>query len=94
MATQISSNFNPFDQTFKLLYPNGQEWITASMADIFLVQQQAVSQAITQALQIGMCMILIVVLLLVTRKEKLLSMVFMVNVLALLCVSLRGILAL
>ena len=41
--------------------------------------QQAVSQAITQAVQIGMCMILLVVLLLVTRKEKLLSMVFTVN---------------
>jgi pheromone alpha factor receptor len=94
MATQISSKFNPFDQTFHLLYPNGQEVVTARMADIFLVQQQAVSQAITQAVQIGMCMILLVILLLVTRKEKLLSMVFLVNVLALLCVSLRGILAL
>ena len=94
MATQPSSKFNPFDQNFKLLYPNGQESMTARMADIFLVQQQAVSQAITQAVQIGACIILLIVLLLVTRKEKLSSMVFLVNVLALLSVSLRGILAL
>lgn len=92
--TASNSSFNPFDQSFPLLYPNGDGYYDAWMGDIFLVQRNAVSQAITQSVQIGAVIILLIVLLLVTRKEKLLSMVFLVNAMALLFVALRGILGL
>ena len=90
----VNGSFNPFDQQFNILLPDGVTPFTAVMSDIYVVQQSAVSQAIAQGIQIGAAVLLLITLLLVTKKEKLLSLVFVMNALALLFVMLRGVLSL
>ena len=92
-SVSYNTSFDPFDQDFTILFPDGITAFNANMADIYLVQQSAVSQAISQSIQIGAAILLLTTLLLITRKEKLLSLVFVMNALALVFVLLRGVLA-
>ncbi len=91
---KVDPSFDPFHQTFNVIMPDGVTPFNATMDDVYLVQQSAISQAIAQGIQIGAAIILIVTLLLITRKEKLFSLVFVMNALALLFIMLRGVLSL
>ena len=93
MAPLISngSSFDPLTQPFQILQPDGNTTYTAYVSDIIMMQSNAVQQAIMAGTQIGVGLTLLVLLLALTKADKRRSLLFSLNVLALLLVAIRGI---
>jgi pheromone alpha factor receptor len=90
----MNASFDPWSQPFTIIMPDGVTPLIANMADIAMVQSNAVNTSIAQSIQIGAAVMLLVTLLLITKGEKMRSAVFLLNASSLLFVLLRGIIAL
>lgn len=75
--------FDPFTQSFNLSYPDGHQF-TVSVTDVDIFIQYNVRICINYGSQFGASIVLFVILLLLTRREKRASSVFLLNSFALL----------
>ena len=91
-SVALNSSFDPYTQTFILLQPDGVTPFVASMADLLSLQAIAIYQGIIYGVQIGLCVLLLLVLLLMTKPDKRRSLVFALNVIVLLLLVFRNIL--
>ncbi|CAK4033906.1 Pheromone P-factor receptor [Lecanosticta acicola] len=93
-ATGLASAapFDPYSQTFVLIMPDGETQAAIRLSDVFFLQTLAVSTAIIYAIQIGVCALLLLVLLLMTKPDKRRSVVFILNIASLVFLLLRAIL--
>lgn len=91
MADQPDNTFDPFDQMVTVLAPDGKTPIPVPLAFIQHVQHNTVALGIAQGTQLGAAALLLVCLLLITKKDKLRSLLFILNATALLLVMIRGI---
>jgi len=86
-----NKSFNPYEQSFYLTLADGVSKGEASLADINILRQLSVYQAISQGAQIGAAAILLTAIVLMTKSAKRRSWVFIMNALALFLVVVRGI---
>lgn len=89
---QINSTFNPYSQTFVIIGPDGHTKLPATMSAILSLQYVAVQQAILFGIQIGATAILFIILLLMTKSDKRRSIIFILNILAVLFCFIRSVL--
>lgn len=91
MSWVTNKTFDPFDQAFTVLAPDGTTQVTIPLAFVQEVQWTTVAEGICVGTQIGAATLLLILLILTTKREKLRSVVFILNTLALLFVILNGI---
>ncbi|KAK5112086.1 hypothetical protein LTR85_011667 [Meristemomyces frigidus] len=90
---QVNSTFDPYVQTFVITAPDGHTALPGYMQELLLLQSISVSQGIIYGIQLGLSGLLLVVLMLMTKRDKRRSAVFILNTLALLLLLIRNILA-
>jgi pheromone alpha factor receptor len=83
--------FDPHSQNVTLYYPDAS-FIDVSLAEFTFVNYQAIRLVTVFATQVGACIVLSVLLALLTRPEKRRTLLFWVNLLALLFVVIRSLL--
>lgn len=91
MADQPSDTFDPFNQVVTVLAPDGTTPIPIPLAFIQQVQSNTIAMGIVQGTQLGAAALLLVCLFLITKKDKLRSLLFILNAVALFLVVIRGI---
>ncbi|KAF2122722.1 fungal pheromone mating factor STE2 GPCR-domain-containing protein [Lophiotrema nucula] len=89
--TTLPPDFDPYTQPFELLLPDGTPF-QSSMGDIDFFRLFGIRLAINWGTQIGASIILLAVLLLLTKREKRFSLIFIMNALCLLINAIRSIL--
>lgn len=87
-----NATFDVGDQSFQLTYPDGITPFMASLADVDELQKLAVQTGMIFGFQIGVCAILMLILGLLTKCEKRKSIIFILNMGALVCLFIRAIL--
>ncbi|KAI6801960.1 hypothetical protein KC332_g3627 [Hortaea werneckii] len=87
-----NSTFNPYNQTFAIVAPDGVTTLPASMASLLDMVYIAVQQGVIFGIQIGATALLLIILLLMTKQDKRRSAVFALNLLALLFCFTRSVL--
>jgi len=90
-TSSLPPNFDFFTQNFTLLAPDGSEF-TTNMGDIDYLRQYGVRIAVNWGTQIGASVILLLVLFLLTKREKRKSSIFILNTLCLVLNTIRSIL--
>ncbi|KAJ4305555.1 pheromone alpha factor receptor [Kalmusia sp. IMI 367209] len=90
-TAQLPTDFDPYTQEFILLASDGSSF-TTTMGEINFLRQYGIRIAINWATQIGACGILLLVLLLLTKREKRNSSIFIMNALCLILNTIRSIL--
>lgn len=90
-AAASATPFDPYSQSFLITLPDGVSKAAVSLSDVSFLQKLAVQTAIIYATQIGVCALLLLVLSLMTKADKRRSVVFIMNVAALICLLIRGI---
>ena len=90
---QTNSSFDPLTQVFVVVAPDGVTALPAYMSELLLLQSIATTQGIIYGIQLGGVGLLLVILILMTKQDKRRSAVFMLNVLALLLLFVRNVLA-
>ncbi|KAK3686906.1 pheromone alpha factor receptor [Vermiconidia calcicola] len=93
MAYRINKTFDPWSQDIMVTLPDGITTYVANYADIVAVQRSVMIQSVSQGIQVGASFILLVILLLITTRDKRRSIVFILNALALFLVIFRGVFA-
>ena len=93
MAYRINKTFDPWSQDITVTLPDGITTYVANYADIVAVQRSVMIQSVSQGIQVGASFILLVILLLITTRDKRRSIVFILNALALFLVIFRGVFA-
>lgn len=88
-----NNTFDPYTQTFVITAPDGLTAVPAYMDELLELQSITVSQGIIYGIQLGVSGLLLVVLMLMTKRDKRRSAVFILNSLALLLLLTRNILA-
>ncbi|KAK5135897.1 hypothetical protein LTR08_004547 [Meristemomyces frigidus] len=88
-----NSSFDPLSQVFVLVAPDGVTALPAYMEELLLLQSIATTQGIIYGIQGGLVGLLLVILMLMTKQDKRRSAVFILNILALLLLFARNILA-
>lgn len=88
----IDPDFDPTNQTFTLVGPDGETVLPGYVNNILTLQYIATQQGIIFGIQTGATALLIIVLLLMTKSDKRRSAVFMLNLTALLFCFIRSIL--
>lgn len=86
-----TSTFDPLNQNFTILTPDGETAFSVALSFVNEVQANTVRQGIIIGSQVGAAALLLVCLMLVTKKDKRRSVIFILNALALLLVVIRGI---
>ena len=86
-----TSSFDPFTQTVTLLDTTGTPF-NVSLGAVDLLRVHGTQECIAMGVQIGACAILLVVLLLLTKPDKRMSAIFILNVLALVFAIIRSVL--
>ncbi|KAH9821455.1 Pheromone P-factor receptor [Teratosphaeria destructans] len=86
-----NSTFDPYTQTFSLTLPDGKTPIAASMASLLQLNHLLGTTGIIFGVQIGMAGLLLIVLLLMTSREKRCSLIFILNTIALVLVLVRDV---
>lgn len=90
-TTSLPPDFDAWTQTFTLLYPDGTEF-QASMGDLNYLRLYGFRIAINWATQIGASLVLLLVLILLTKREKRKSSIFIMNALCLILNTIRSLL--
>ncbi|WPH02322.1 Hypothetical protein R9X50_00518500 [Acrodontium crateriforme] len=90
MDFPANSSFDPYSQSFNLYKPDGVTPFVANMGDLLALQAIIVYQGIIYGIQIGLCVLLLLVLLLMTKPDKRRSLVFVLNSLVLLFMVFRN----
>ncbi|KAF1821199.1 uncharacterized protein K489DRAFT_382247 [Dissoconium aciculare CBS 342.82] len=93
MNDQYYSTFDPYGQDITIIAPNGIDTITIPLRTVFTLQAMATHTGIMFGVQIGMVAILLLVLAMVTKPGKHRSLVFILNVLSLVFILARNIMA-
>lgn len=83
--------FDPYNQNIILTMPDGQTQFAANINTIFTLQNIATQQVAIFGVQIGISVVLMVILALMTQAEKRRSLVFILNLAALLFIFIRGV---
>jgi len=84
-------DFDPFHQSFTILFPDGTPF-NFTVDDINAYTQYGIRIAINFSSQIGACLMVLVVLLMLTKQEKRRSPIFILNALALALGVIRNVL--
>lgn len=82
-TVDLSANFDPYEQPITILNRDGSN-VTVALSDIDTYVQYNVRVCINYGSQLGASIVLFVILLLLTQREKRGSSVFLINALALL----------
>jgi pheromone alpha factor receptor len=82
---------NPFNQPFTLLLPDGTPF-NVTTGDLASFHYYTVKLAINRGVMIGACIIMLICLLVLTKRDKRGSPIFIINLLALLLTAIRQIL--
>jgi pheromone alpha factor receptor len=93
MDNPYNSTFDPYGQDITILAPNGIDVITLPLQTVFQLQGMATHTGIMFGVQIGMVAILLLVLAMITKQGKHRSLVFILNVLSLVFIFTRNIMA-
>ncbi|KAF2733925.1 hypothetical protein EJ04DRAFT_604003 [Polyplosphaeria fusca] len=88
----LPANFDPYNQAFTLLLPDGTP-IEVNTSDLNFMRSFGMRLAINMGSQVGASIMLLAVLLVLTRREKMRSWVFIMNTLCLLTNAIRAILS-
>ncbi|KAK3114477.1 pheromone alpha factor receptor [Teratosphaeriaceae sp. CCFEE 6253] len=88
-----SKAFDPYSQTFVLAAPDGRTAVPATVSDILTLNRLCVSQSIIFGTQLGVTGLLFTILMLMTKRDKRRSAVFLLNGGALLVTFIRNVLA-
>ncbi|KAI7044668.1 hypothetical protein KC319_g5260, partial [Hortaea werneckii] len=64
-----NSSFNPYNQTFAIVAPDGVTTLPASMASLLDMVYIAVQQGVIFGIQIGATALLLIILLLMTKQD-------------------------
>ncbi|KAK5114085.1 hypothetical protein LTR62_002654 [Meristemomyces frigidus] len=100
VSVPVDSTFDPYNQTFVITAQDGITSVPATLTDILTLNRLIASQGIVFGVQAGITMLLFLIMMLMTKRDKRQSAVFLLNVTALLlifvcnvlwCVSLDGI---
>ena len=86
-----TTSFDPFTQEFTLLDASGVPF-NVSLGSVDILRFHGTQECIAMGVQIGACAILLIVLLLLTKPDKRMSAIFILNVLALVCAIIRSVL--
>ena len=87
------TTFDPYNQTFILAGPDGTTAYPASVGDILTLNTLCISQSIIFGIQVGITGLLAVILMLMTKRDKRQSAVFLLNAASLLAIFIRNVLA-
>lgn len=87
----VDRTFDPYSQEFVILAPDGKTQVSVSMSDILALQENLTIQGIIYGMQIGLCVLLLTVLVLMTKSDKRRSAVFLLNTAVLSLLLLRSI---
>ncbi|KAK0940170.1 pheromone alpha factor receptor [Friedmanniomyces endolithicus] len=87
------TTFDPYNQTFILAGPDGTTAYPASVGDILTLNTLCISQSIIFGVQVGVTGLLAVILMLMTKRDKRQSAVFLLNAASLLAIFIRNVLA-
>ncbi|KAK0267764.1 pheromone alpha factor receptor [Friedmanniomyces endolithicus] len=87
------TTFDPYNQTFILAGPDGTTAYPASVVDILTLNTLCISQSIIFGVQVGITGLLAVILMLMTKRDKRQSAVFLLNAASLLAIFIRNVLA-
>ncbi|KAK1062473.1 pheromone alpha factor receptor [Friedmanniomyces endolithicus] len=87
------TTFDPYNQTFILAGPDGTTAYPASVGDILTLNTLCSSQSIIFGVQVGITGLLAVILMLMTKRDKRQSAVFLLNAASLLAIFTRNVLA-
>jgi pheromone alpha factor receptor len=91
MASSLSADFDTHTQTFTLITSDGQN-VTANLGELDYYRQYGIRVAINWGSQIGASIVLLLVLLLLTPREKRKSHIFVMNCVCLVLNAIRSIL--
>lgn len=83
--------FDPYNQNIIITMPDGQTQFAANINTIFTLQNIATQQVAIFGVQVGISVVLMVILALMTQAEKRRSLVFILNLTALLFIFIRGV---
>lgn len=92
-AFVANSTFDPYQQAFILLGPDGVTPVPAFMDELVALQANIMQSAIIYGVQIGLALLLLIIMVLMTQVDKRKSLVFLSNISALGLVAVRNILA-
>ncbi|TKA73214.1 hypothetical protein B0A55_07771 [Friedmanniomyces simplex] len=87
------TTFNPYNQTFILAGPDGTTAFPATIDDVLTLNTLCISQSIIFGVQVGVTGLLFVILMLMTKRDKRQSAVFLLNAGSLLMIFIRNVLA-
>lgn len=88
---QLNTTFNPYNQTFILVLPDGTTAFPAALTDIGLLNSTICQQALIFGFQIGVSGLLLLIMLLMTKRDKRRSAVFLLNAVALVAIFVRNV---
>lgn len=88
---QLNTTFNPYNQTFILVLPDGKTAFPAALTDIGLLNSTICQQALIFGFQIGVSGLLLLIMLLMTKRDKRRSAVFLLNAVALVAIFVRNV---
>lgn len=86
----FNRSFDPLSQSFYTILQDGESVIETPIADINELRMLSVWQASCQAVQIGAAVVLLAAIFLMTKPEKRRSSVFILNIISLFLVVVRG----
>ncbi|EGP92304.1 unnamed protein product [Zymoseptoria tritici ST99CH_3D7] len=87
-----NSTFDPYQQDLTLVYPDGVHALVANVDDIVYFMGLAVKSTLIFAIQIGISFVLMLVIALLTKPERRVTLVFFLNMTALFTIFIRAIL--
>ncbi|EME49624.1 class 2 pheromone receptor like protein, partial [Dothistroma septosporum NZE10] len=93
-TTPTNTSFDPYNQVLTLVNPDGVTGTDVSIATIFMLQQALLEMASVYGVHVGVTTVLILLLALLTKADKRRSVVFALNMAALVAFWIRAILML
>jgi pheromone alpha factor receptor len=87
-----NATFDPYTQMITIVMPDGTTQTEVDISSIFSLQTATVDTAIIYGVQLGVSVLLMMILAVMTRPEKRRSIIFFLNVCALLFLFIRGVL--
>ncbi|KAK4888523.1 pheromone alpha factor receptor [Elasticomyces elasticus] len=88
-----NTTFNGYEQSFIVAGPDGKTAFPATIEDILRLNTLCISQSIIFGTQVGITGLLFVILMLMTKRDKRQSAVFLLNAASLLMIFIRNVLA-
>ncbi|KAF7185032.1 Pheromone alpha factor receptor [Pseudocercospora fuligena] len=90
-AWDLAPGFDPYEQNFGVTMPDGQTQVDLVMRSIITFQNTTVIMGIIYGIQIGVSILLLTILAVMTRPEKRRSVIFFLNLAALVLIFVRSV---